>query len=231
MGRRLALALGVAAGLAGVRDARAEPVPGGLVDRTAVRFLAPEMGGNEHPGFVLERTLAFEARLEAMAEGPDVAGYVERDVRNALEHDVAEQILVALSAKLVEATLPARRPKRSEIDAVVAHVVAARVERLGGRARIDAAAAAEHLEPEEVDAVLSRGGLAAWYLDRALTPLLHPSEEQLREVYRSNNPYRGQPFSEIRGALERWFVTDRIRVAEAAFLQAARAHVRIIVTR
>jgi len=63
-----------------------------------------------------------------------------------------------------------------------------------------------------------------------VSPLLHPSEEQLRDVFRSSaHPYRGQPFEGVRGALGRWFVIERVRVAENAFLQGARSRVRIIV--
>jgi hypothetical protein len=72
--------------------------------------------------------------------------------------------------------------------------------------------------------------MAAWYIDRAVTPILHPGEDQLREVYRTSaHPYRGQPLEQIRRALERWFVVERVRVAESAFLQSARARVKVIV--
>ena len=78
-----------------------------------------------------------------------------------------------------------------------------------------------------MDALLHRAALAAWYLDRAVTPLLHPSDEQLRDVFRTSaHPYRGQTFEAVREALSRWFVVERVRVAEAAFLQAARSRVK-----
>jgi hypothetical protein len=221
------LVLGVA------RVASAETAPGVDVDRAAVRFFAPETGGADHPRFVLERVLAFEARLEQMADSPQGIGdgVQERDVRNALEHDVAEQVLASLGQKLIDDSPADKRPPPSEIDAVVRLVSGAQLERLGGRPRVDAAAAAEQLDASEVDAILYRGAFAAWYLDRAVTPLLHPSDEQLRDVYRTAaHPYRGQPFDKIRDALSRWFVIDRVRVADSAFLQAARSHVKIIVT-
>lgn len=111
-------------------------------------------------------------------------------------------------------------------------ITAAIVERFGGRARIDAAATAEQLDVAEVDALLYRGAFAAWYLDRIIAPILHPSDEQLREVFRTaSNPYRGQTFEVVHDALQRWFVIDRVRVAEAAFLQGARSHVHIVMTR
>jgi hypothetical protein len=215
------------------RVASAETAPAVTVDRVAVRFFAPETGGADHPRFVLARALSFEARLEAMADNPSGIGdgAQDRDVRNALEHDVAEQMLADLGQKLIDDSPADKRPAQKDIDAVVRLVSSAQVERLGGRARVDAAAAAEQLDASEVDAILHRGAFAAWYLDRAVTPLLHPSDEQLRDVYRTAaHPYRGQPFEAIHDALSRWFVIDRVRVAESAFLQAARSHVKIVVT-
>jgi hypothetical protein len=219
--------------LGAARVASAETAPPFYVDRVAVRFFAPETGGPDHPRFVLERVLAFEARLEQMGDSPQGIGdgVQERDVRNALEHDVAEQVLASLGQKLIDDSPADKRPPPSEIDAVVRLLSRAQLERLGGRPRVDAAAAAEQLDASEVDAILYRGAFAAWYLDRAVTPLLHPSDEQLRDVYRTAaHPYRGQPFDKIHDALSRWFVVDRVRVADSSFLQAMRSHVKIVVT-
>jgi hypothetical protein len=203
------------------------------VDRTVARFFAPETGGNEHPRFVLGRTLAFEARLQAMATSPGIGeGYAERDVRAALDHDVAEQMLAGLAEKLILESPAEKRPLFDEVPRVEQDLSAALVERLGGRARIDDAARAEQIDGAEVGALLHRAALAAWYLDRAVTPILHPGEEQLRQVYRTSaHPYRGRPFEQVRDALARWFVAERLQVAEAAFLQSARARVHVIVTR
>ena len=215
------------------RVASAETAPDLVVDRVAVRFFCPETGGPEHPRFVLQRPLAYQARLEAMADSPQGIGEAaqDRDVRNALEHDIAEQVLASLAQKLIDDSPADKRPAQSDIDAILHLVEGAQVERLGGRARIDAAAAAEGLDASEVDALLARGAFAAWYLDRTVAPLLHPSDEQLRDVYRTaGHPYRGQPFDTIRDALSRWFVVDRLRVAESAFLQASRSHMKIVVT-
>jgi hypothetical protein len=211
---------------------QAPPVPA-AIDRTAVRFFAPETGGVAFPRFIFQRVLAFEARLAQMAEVPDGIGesYDERLVREAIEHHVAEEMLASLAERLVAESLPDKRPKASDLAAVERDVGGAFVERLGGRARIDGAAQAEQIDRAEVDAILRRGALAAFYVDRAVTPILHPSEEQLRNVFRTSaHPYRGQPFEQVRVALERWFVIERVRVAESAFLQAARSRVRIIVT-
>ncbi len=213
--------------------ASAQTPPQMVVDRAVVRFLSPETGGTAHPRFVLERTLALEARLEAMAEnGGTGEGYQDRDVRAAMEHDVAEQMLASLAEKLIADSPAEKRPGLGEVPRVEAQLGPALVERLGGRARVDEAAQAEHVDGSEVEALVHRAALAAWYLDRAVTPILHPSDEQLRDVYRTSaHPYRAQPYEQAREALGRWFVVERVRVAESAFLQSARSRVRIIVTR
>ena len=213
--------------------AAAQTPPPTVVDRAVVRFLSPETGGTAHPRFVLERTLALEARLEAMAEnGGTGEGYQDRDVRAAMEHDVAEQMLASLAEKLIADSPAEKRPGLGEVPRVEAQLGPALVERLGGRALVDEAAQAEHIDGSEVEALVHRAALAAWYLDRAVTPILHPSDEQLRDVYRTSaHPYRAQPYEQAREALGRWFVVERVRVAESAFLQSARSRVRIIVTR
>jgi hypothetical protein len=198
-----------------------------------VRFYAPETGGAEHPRFVLERTLAFEARLESMAANGGIGdGYDERDVRAALDHDVAEQMLAGLAEKVIRESPAEKRPLFDEVPRVEQDLAAAVLERLGGQARVEEAARAEQIDPVEVAALMHRAAFAAWYLDRAVTPVLHPGEEQLRQVYRTSaHPYRGRPFEQVRDALARWFVVERLRVAEAAFLQSARSRVHIVVTR
>jgi hypothetical protein len=227
--RAVAIATTLAAAVAG--SSRADVPAQAGIDRTVVRFFAPETGGAEHPRFVLGRTLAFEARIEAMAASPGVEGYAERDVRAALDHDVAEQLLAGLAEKVIRESPAEKRPLFDEVPRVEQDLAAALVERLGGRARVDDAARAEQIDGAEVGALVHRAALAAWYLDRAVTPILRPAEEQLRQVYRTSaHPYRGRPFEQVRDALARWFVVERLRVAEAAFLQSARSRVHVIVT-
>jgi hypothetical protein len=202
-------------------DARGAPV---VMERTTARFYSPETGGAQYPRFVFERTLAFEARLAAMATAPEGIGdlYSERDVREALETHVAEEILSSLADKLIADSPPDKRPTIAEL-AMVAHDV--------GGAFVDAAASAERVGTSELEAIVRREAMAAWYIDRAVSPILHSSEEQLRVVFRSSaHPYRGQPFEQVREALERWFVVERLRATESAFFQAARSRVRIMLT-
>jgi len=200
------------------------------VDRVSVRFYSPETGGAEHPLFVLERRLAFEARLEALSDGR--TSFDDRDVANAMDRDIGEQILVGLAQKLIDESPADKRPDPRDIDKAEQDVAAGLVARYGGRAAVDTAAAAEQMDPTEVDAVLRRAGLAAWYVDRSITPLLHPDEEQLREVYRTGgHPYRGQPFESVRQQLEQWYVVERARAAETAYVQSARSHAHIVIVR
>jgi len=200
------------------------------VDRVSVRFYSPETGGAEHPLFVLERRLAFEARLEALSDGR--TSFDDRDVANAMDRDIGEQILVGLAQKLIDESPADKRPDPRDIDKAEQDVAAGLVARYGGRAAVDTAAAAEQMDPTEVDAVLRRAGLAAWYVDRSITPLLHPDEEQLREVYRTGgHPYRGQPFESVRQQLEQWYVVERARAAETAYVQSARSHAHIVIVK
>ena len=209
-----------------------EDRPSVVVDRAVVRFYAPETGGTAQPRFIDERCLSFEARLEEMSADQEGIGegYREHDVRAAIEHHVAEEMLANLARRLIIDSPAEKRPTEAELEGVERDFTSATLERLGGRARVDQAARAEALGSEETTAILQRGAMAAWYIDRAVTPILHPGEDQLREVYRTSaHPYRGQPLEQIRRALERWFVVERVRVAESAFLQSARARVKIIV--
>ena len=232
--RRSATLVGFAS-LVIAASARADtPATRTVLDRAVVRFYAPETGGTAHPRFVDERILAFEARLESMAERPEGIGdgYQDRHVRAALEHHVGEEMLASLAHKLMGGSPPSRRPSDADLARVGEQLTAALFERLGGKAQVEAAAAAEQIDPSELDAIFRRQALAAWYLDRAVSPILQPSDEQLREVFRtSTHPYRGRPFEEVRADLSRWFVMERVRAAETAFYQGARTRVVVVVTR
>jgi hypothetical protein len=225
-----ALASSLVSGLARADTAQ----PHAVMERAVVRFYSPETGGAAHPRFVDQRVLAFEARLESMAERPEGIGdgYQERHVRAALEHHVGEEMLASLANKLIGGSPPNRRPSEGDLARIGSDLKAALDERLGGKAQVEAAAAAEQLDEGELEAITRREALAAWYLDRAVSPLLQPTDEQLREVFRTSaHPFRGRPFDEVRGALAGWFVVERVRVAETAFYQGARTRVTVVVTR
>jgi hypothetical protein len=223
----VAVALAACAVLAPSSPARAEGAV--VVDHVAVRFLSTETGGSTHPRFITARVLHFEAHVEALAEqipqeGPEL---YERHIRAALERHVAEEMLAAI---------PLDRPAPPrEVAALEESLRLSLVERLGagqaadGTQELLAAAAEDGIAAQEIDAMLEREARAAIYLDRE-SPILSPDDEQLREVFRTSaHPYRGnRSYDAVRAPLARWFVGERLRVAEGAFLQQARTRVKIV---
>ena len=207
-------------------DARAN-VDRAIVDRVAVRFYSPETGGTAHTRFVTERLLSFEARLDALGEAA-VAGaqreraFDERNVKNALDRHIVEELLSTLdasSAKSVAEEQVLAREARADLE-----------ERAGGAGPIGIAAEDEGLGADEVEAVFVRRARAAAYVDRAVTRFLHPDDEVLREVYRtSQHPFRQRSYEDARLFLTRWFVFERLKVLESSFLQTARARLTVVV--
>ena len=75
-----------------------------------------------------------------------------------------------------------------------------------------------------------RQARAIYYLDRHVTPLLLPSEEQLRDVFHSSaHPFRDKKFEDVRKDFVRWFVAERAKAIESTFLQTARSRVKIVI--
>jgi hypothetical protein len=195
-----------------------------ILDRVAVRFYAPETGGSSRPRFITERTLSFEARLLAMSEqgfGAQ-APPEERYLRQAIERHVAEELLSSLGIEGGKETRDLSRladDARAELE-----------ERIGGAGPLREAALAERIDPEEVQALFLRRARAAYYLDRNVTPLLYPDDEQLHEVFRTAaHPFRNRRFEEVRKELSRWLVAERLTAAASTFLQTARTRVKIVV--
>lgn len=207
------------------REGGAETAAGGsadagvTVDYVAVRFYASETGGPEHPRFITERMLSFEAHIEALTEqlGTTVE---ERHVRAAVEHHIAEEMLSSLPID--------PKPTAREVTALQQVLLGALCDRIGGEDALARLAVDDGIGESEVDAMMNREARAAIYLDRAVSPILHPTEEQLRTVFRTSaHPYRnGKSFEAVRGPLERWFVSERVHVAEQGFLQTARTRVK-----
>jgi hypothetical protein len=198
------------------------PIP---LDRTVVRFDAPETGGTARPRFVFERELAFEARLEALADSDRTerpSAYLDRHVRSALERHISEELL---------ANLPMDpEPERQEVARRVLATRAILEQRVGGAAPLLSAATAEGLTLAEVERFVLREARASLYLDRMVAPMLEPSEAELREVHRAtSNPFRGQRFDEIALSLRQWYIGQRLEAALGAFYQNARARVHVVV--
>lgn len=218
--RVLALAAVLAVAPVATAFAQGDQTPSFVTaDAIAVRFFAPDMGGAAKPRFITTRQLSFEARLFALEEDP--SGVVQpRHVRAALDAHVAEEMLGALPLE------PA--PDAKTVSQTVDVLRGALEQRVGGPAAIERAEKLEGITSRELDAIFVRQAHAALYVDRALSPILLSTEDQLRETYRTtSHPFRGRRFEEIRDDLARWMVLERFRSAEQSYLQSARGRITI----
>lgn len=199
----------------------AEPTP---VDRAVVRFVAPETGGARRPRFVFERELAFEARLEALAD-PDRgalgdAPYRDRHVTAALDRHIAETILGTLRIE------PEPSAAELEHQGQLAHRMLS--DRAGGEDALDQARRAEGISERELGRILAQKARASLYLDRMVTPMLEPSEAELRSIHKSTStPFSSAPFDTIRPALRRWYVSRRLNAALSTFFENARSRIDV----
>lgn len=214
----LVLALGCIA-----RAARAEPL---VVDRVVVRFVAPETGGVRSPRFITQRLLAFEARLEALADPDRIPGdqrpYRDRHVRAALERHITETLLAASHIDPEPTDAELTRQTRAARLMLLA--------RIGGEKALAAAARAEGIDNREVIGILRRRARASLYLDRMVTPMLKPSEAELRNIHRTvQTPFKNKPFSQVETALQRWYVSRRLAAALASYYQNARSRVDVTI--
>jgi hypothetical protein len=217
LARFLVAAALIGASLSG--EARAKPV---LLDRVVVRFYAPEIGGVERPRFIYERRLAFEARIEALADqdrGGEQA-YRERHVSAALERHVSE---VLLSSFRIEP-----EPPPAVMDHQVELARKLLSDRVGGEEALLAAQRAEGISQAELSSLLRRQARASLYLDRMVAPMLRPSDAELEAIQRSAPAaLQNEPFVRVRPLLLRWYVGKRLSSAMASFFQEARSRVTI----
>jgi hypothetical protein len=213
------LTLSIALAAACPRASAAEPL---VLDRVVVRFYAPETGGVEHPRFITQRRLAFEARIEALADQSRAEGeaYRERHVSAALERHVSETLLASL------------RIDPEPADAVMARQVElARkllLDRVGGEDALLEAQRAEGVSNAELSSILRRQARASLYLDRMVAPMLRPSDAELEAIQRSAPAaLQNEPFARVRPLLLRWYVSKRLGSAMSSFFQEARSRVTI----
>lgn len=201
----------------------AEPV---AVDRAVVRFVAPETGGARRPRFVFERELAFEARLEALSD-PDRSAlgdtpYRDRDVAAALDRHIAETILGTLRIE------PEHSTAELEHQSQLAHRMLS--DRAGGESALDEARQAEGISDREFGRILTQKARASLYLDRMVTPMLQPSEAELRSIHKSTStPFSNAPYDTIRPALLRWYVSRKLNAALATYFENARSRIEVTV--
>lgn len=129
-----------------------------------------------------------------------------------------------------------RLPLDPEPDAAallrVARILeAAVIDRVGGEAVLSKAGAIEGFDARDVDSYFLHEARAALYVERAISPVLYPTEDVLRDVFRTTaHPYRGAKYEDVHDALDRWFAFERLRAAESQFLQGARTRVKIAYT-
>ncbi len=218
---RLAVAVALASALltiapAGRADGQGAPAFV-TADRVAVRYFSPDTGGPSHPRFITERALAFEARLQSLADDRTL-DFQERHVRAAIDLHIARDML---------AQLPLAREADVPTVARTADLLReALTARIGGADALAAAAAKDGVGAAEIDALFRRDARAALYIDRVITPVLRPSESQLRDVFHTAaHPFRSLSLDDAREGLSRWLAAERVRGAETAFSQTARARV------
>jgi hypothetical protein len=196
-------------------------------DRSVMRFFAPDLGGAPTPQFIFERELAFEARLQALAD-PDQSKdspkpYLARHVRSAIERHIAESLLANLRVD------PA--PSDEELDRQAESARRILSERVGGSPALVAAAKAEGMSEREVTILLRRQARASIYLDRMVAPMLTPTRTELRQVYAvERHPFTQSSFEEIEPLLRNWWIGHRLSDAVEQYFANARQRVVVTLT-
>jgi hypothetical protein len=199
--------------------AQAEPL---TLDRVVVRFYAPETGGVEHPRFIYERRLAFEARLEALSDQDRASeeAYRERHVSAALERHISEVLLASLRIE-PEPTEPVMARQVELARKLMS-------DRVGGDDALVTAQRTEGISNAELSSILRRQARASLYLDRMVAPMLRPSDAELEAIQRSAPPpQQNEPFVRVRPLLLRWYVSRRLASAMSSFFQEARSRVTV----
>lgn len=227
MSRTLVLAAALSAILLASAEANGAAPEGAdpaVVDRVAVRLVAAETGGPPHPRYLMEREVAFFARVEALAEQAetDDVRYPDRYVRTAIDRLVAREMLAAL--------LVQRGSEPPDLQRLTSEARTDLEARVGGAATLTRLLEEEGLSDEELRVFLRDQVRATYYVDRGLAPILDVSEDQLREAHRgAAHPFRGLKLEEARTRLRRWIVVERLRASELEFLQSARTRIQIVV--
>lgn len=200
--------------------------PGGAIvmDRTVVRFSAPETGGVASPRFVFERVLAFEARLEALSDpghrAARAGAYAESHVRAALERHIAETLLASLSIE--------PRPSTSTVEAQMTLARAMLAMQVGGEQNLRAAARAEGIDTQQLRRLFRRRALASLYLHQMVAPMLAPQDSELSELH-AKGALGDRPFAEAKAELKSLYVSRALREAVSTFYQNARPRLKLTI--
>jgi len=226
MGARLGLGLGLGL-LSLVLPVRAQLGQNEyLIDRAVVRLVAPELGGERTPAFVMERELSFFARVEAMTDGqprgPSLPRLGDEHVRRAEERLISEILLANLSIE--------PRVTEPELVRATADVEAALLARIGGEEGLRLLLAHEGLTRDELTRWLRRRARAHLYLWRMVAPMVTPTRAELRDLYLSgNHPYRDLIFERAEPALRRLVIGARLDEARENYFLNARQRLRLTV--
>jgi hypothetical protein len=147
--------------------------------------------------------------------------YPERYVRAALDRHIAESLL---------ASLPVQPPVAPQEIAARAEAARAVLEqRVRGRDRLIAAAAAEGISSDELDTLLRREARASLYLDRMIAPMLEPSPVELRALHQAGaTPFKNDEFERVQPALVRWYIGQKLSKAIETYYSNARNRVTLV---
>lgn len=191
------------------------------LDHVVARWWSAELGDVRRPQLVFARQLAFQARLEAMAQGeaPDAA-IGDRHLRAALNRHVTESMLERLPLEPPAQPLEVARRAEQARQALFA--------RVGSEERLLVARALEGISRDELDALLRRTARASLYLERMVAPQLVPTDIELAELHASGaTPFTDTPIASAMEPMRRWVLGQRLAEALDAFFQRARTRITI----
>jgi hypothetical protein len=123
-------------------------------------------------------------------------------------------------------------PTKEEVLQRIEQARLSLLERVGGLLLLTEAARAEGIDDSEVLRFLRREAMASLYLDRMVSPMLDPTEAELRSVYRTQRtPFSGKPYDEVATALRRWYVGTRLAASLASFYDGLRTRLTVTLLR
>ncbi len=183
----------------------------------------PETGGPTKPRFITERELRFWARVEAtIDEGNAPADFYVRYARTALDRLIAEDMLASL---LIERGVePTDLPKaaleaREELEA-----------RVTGPARLTELMKADGGSEAELSAFLRCRVRATTYVDKVISPILKPNEDEVFQGFRTMpSPFRTLAYEDGRARFLRFYIHERFRSLSLDFVKSARARLTLTI--
>lgn len=190
---------------------------GVVVDRIAVRYTVPETGGALKPRFISERELRFWARIEStIDEGSAPPDFYARYARTALDRFIAEDMLASL---LVERGVEPRDLPKAAVDA--------REEleaRLPAQTHLPDLMKQDGISDSEFAAFMRRRVRATMYVDRVISPIMKPSEDEVFQAFRTMpSPFRALAYEDARTRFLRFYIQERFRSLSLDFVKSARA--------